>query len=285
MGQAGRAQELPAAAEARGLTRVHRVGLRRRRRTALAGVDLEVPRGAVLGIVGPNGSGKSSLLRLLAGADRPTAGTVRVLGESPLSPAVRARVAFLPEDSPFPPELDARANLALLAALAGLERRRARRRAEELIERVGLAEAARVPLARYSRGMKRRFGLAQAWLAEPELVLLDEPTAGLDAPGFCVLEELLAEARRRGATVVLSSHLVSDVLERAERVALLLRGRVAAAGEPAEVLGRPGVLRLEVEGLHAAALGSLERWVAGQGGRVLATGPAERSLVELFRDG
>lgn len=273
------------AIEVRGVVRTHRVGILLRPRTALAGVDLEAPAGAVLGLLGPNGSGKSSLLRILAGVDRPTTGTVRVLGGSPLAAEVRARVAFLPEDSPFPPELDARANLALVAALAGLPRREARPRAEALLERVGLAQAASVPLARYSRGMKRRFGLAQAWLAEPELLLLDEPTAGLDAPGFAVLEDLLAEARGRGATVVLSSHLASDLLERADRVALLLGGRVAGAGTPADVLGRPGVLRLEVAGLDEAALAELERWVAEAGGRVLAAGPAERSLVELFRDG
>jgi ABC-2 type transport system ATP-binding protein len=225
----------PAALEARGLGLALPVGLARRRRTILADVDLALARGERLALVGPNGSGKSSLLRVLAGVERATAGEVRVLGGSPADPALRARIGFLPEDSPFPPELTPRAALELLASLHALPRAQRRARVDAALAEVGLADEARLPMSRFSKGMHRRFGLAQAFLHEPDVVLLDEPTAGLDAPGHVVLDALLARAEERGATLVLASHHVEDVLTHCDRVLVLLEGRVALEGTPEEV--------------------------------------------------
>ena len=254
-----------------------------RRRPGLRGLTLELPLGSALGLVGPNGSGKSTLLRILAGVDRPSEGEVAILGSSPASAAVRARLAYLPEDSPFPPELSARSAMDLLGALAGMARRELRPRAARLLERVGLGEHAGRPLRSFSRGMLRRFGLAQAFLADPELVLLDEPTAGLDAQGFEVLESLLGEARERGATVVLASHLLADVHRHCDRLAILLDGKLAAFETRARLLDAPGRTRLEVEGLDGEGLGRLEEWVAEQGGRLTVTGPGTATLLELYR--
>ena len=131
--------------------------------------------------------------------------------------------------------------------------------------------------------MLRRFGLAQAFLADPELVLLDEPTAGLDAQGFEVLESLLGEARERGATVVLASHLLADVHRHCDRLAILLDGKLAAFETRARLLDAPGRTRLEVEGLDGEGLGRLEEWVAEQGGRLTVTGPGTATLLELYR--
>ncbi len=273
----------PLALAARGVVRRFRGGLFGRAKLALQGVDLELPRGAALGLVGPNGSGKSTLLRLFAGVDVPTRGAVTVLGEPAVSPAARARTAYLPEDSPFPGELSARAALALLGALAGLDRRTVQRRGRALLERVGLAEAAARPLAGFSRGMLRRFGLAQAFLAEPDVVLLDEPTAGLDAEGFAVLDGLLAEARARGATTVLASHILADVHAHCDTLAVLAQGRVALAGPPATLLAAAGRARLDVEGLDSAGLAALEAWLAGRGARLVGALPGGRTLAELYR--
>ncbi len=266
----------------REVTRRFPIGLGFRRRTVLDRIDLELVRGASLALVGPNGSGKSTLLRLAAGVDRPSAGAIEVLGGPVAHAAVRKRLAFLPEDSPFPPELSARAALDLLGALSGLPRRQVKERGEALLERVGLAEHRRRPLRGFSRGMLRRFGLAQAFLSEPELVLLDEPTAGLDAEGFSVLEGLLAEARERGTTVVLASHMLSDVHDHCDHMALLLGGRVAALGTPAELLDSQGRARVELEGLTEAQLEELSRWVEEQGGSVRAIRPSGRTLLELY---
>ncbi|MDP6410162.1 MAG: ABC transporter ATP-binding protein [Planctomycetota bacterium] len=268
---------------ARGVCRAYPIKLGFARRKVLRGVDLDLERGAVLGLVGPNGSGKSTLLRLLAGVDTPSSGNLTVLGGSPADSAVRERTGFLPEDSPFPGELSARAALELLGTLGGMKRAEVRARGDELLERVGLAEHARVALRRYSRGMARRFGLAQAWLQSPELILLDEPGAGLDGEGFEALDDLLAEAHGRGATVVLASHLASDVHERCGELALLLGGRVAARGTPAELLSQPGRWRLEVEDLEPTDLGELRVWVADHGGRVRAQAQGGRTLLELYR--
>lgn len=269
----------------RDLRRAFRTHLGLRRHEVLRGVDLELARGTVLGLVGPNGSGKSTLLRILAGVDRSSSGTLAVLGGSPEERRVRPRIGWCPEDSPFPEELGALAVLELLGTLSGLRRREARARGAALLERVGLAEHARRPLRRFSRGMRRRFGLAQAWLAAPELILLDEPTAGLDAPGFGVLEDLLAEAARAGTAVVLSSHLLADLVERTQRVALLLDGRIAACAPPTELFARAGCWRAEFEDLPAGRAATLAEWARAQGGRLARLEPAGRTLLELYREG
>ncbi|MCZ6598435.1 MAG: ABC transporter ATP-binding protein [Planctomycetota bacterium] len=253
------------------------------RREVLHGIDLALARGRNLGLVGPNGSGKSTLLRTLAGIERTSGGTLEVLGGSPDAGHVRRRIGFLPEVSPFPGELSARAALDLLGSLQGMPRAERKRRVPAFLERVGLRESARRALGRFSKGMLRRFGLAQAFLHDPDLLLLDEPTAGLDAVGVGVLADLLGEARARGASVVISSHLFSDVLEHADELAVLVDGRVAASGEPQAVVAGDGRVRLELEDVDEATLDQLERAVQAAGGRVVFRGPGAGALLELYR--
>ncbi len=271
------------ALELTGLACGYRVGLLQRKREVLHGVTLSVARGSCLGLVGPNGSGKSTLLRTLAGVQRAERGRVLVLGEDPRQARARARLSYLPEDSPFPAELSAVAALDLLGALSGVPRVELRQRAQRLLKRVGLSEQQRAPLRTFSRGMLRRFGLAQAFLSDPEVVLLDEPTAGLDAPGFSVLEDLLGEARARGACVVLASHLPSDLLQHCDHLALLLGGNLRDHGPTEQLLAVDGRVQLELEGLEAAHLEEIRAWVQAAGGKVRSSSPAGRSLLELYR--
>lgn len=214
------------------------------RTPVLRGVDLVVARGATLGLAGPNGSGKSTLLRLLAGVERPDSGLVQVLGRTPQAAARADLVGWLSDDTEFPREMSIRGALRLAGSLHGLRGRALAGRADALLERVGLDVHARQSLGRSSRGMLRRFGLAQAWIHAPEFVLLDEPTAGLDAEGFVVLAGFLEESRAAGTTVILASHVASDLAERCDEIAVLLDGRVATRGAPQSVLAGGGLLEL-----------------------------------------
>jgi ABC-type multidrug transport system ATPase subunit len=232
------------AVDLRGVARRFPVALGLRRREVLAGVDLELAAGRALGLAGPNGSGKSTLLRILAGVDRADRGVVRVLGGDPARAEVRRRVGYLPEESPFPPEMSARAALALLGSLQGMPRAEIRRESARLLDLVGLGAEGGHRLGRYSRGMLRRFGLAQAALARPVLLLLDEPTAGLDAEGYGVLAAILAESRARGATVVLASHAAGDLRDACDEMAVILGGRIAVRGDPRELLEQRSLLDL-----------------------------------------
>jgi len=193
-------------------------------------------------------------LRIAAGLQRPSAGSVSVFGRPLEEGSVRRRIGYVADHSPFPPELSARHILELFHRLQRLpERGRAarRERCDAQLERAGLVDDAHRPLGTYSRGMLRRFALAQAFLHGPELLLLDEPTAGLDAPGYDVLEGFLDEARSRRAAVVFATHTTSDLLAFTRHVIVLVDGRVLRQGDPAHLLD----------------------------------GPRERSMGELFRGG
>jgi ABC-2 type transport system ATP-binding protein len=267
-----------------GLGKSYRSAAWLRKRAVLSGVDLRLARGGSLGLVGPNGSGKSTLLCVLAGVEAADEGEVRVLGGGPSDASVRRRVGYLPEDSPFPRELSALAVLDLLASLHRLERRAARERGEALLAQVGLAHAARTRLGRYSRGMLRRFGIAQALLHQPELLLLDEPTAGLDAEGHGALDKLLRAERARGTSLIVCSHVLADAHRHCDQLAVLIGGRIAAHGAPREVLAEAGGgVELELEALAPEALRKVESAIDSAGGRRLATRPSQASLLALYR--
>ncbi len=267
----------PPAFALQGASRRFPVGLGLRKRTALFPLDLRLAQGESLALVGPNGSGKSTLLRLLAGVDRASAGRVSVLGGDAGSSAVRQRVGWCPENAPFPADLSGLAALRLLASLGG----QSAAEAAPALERVGLGDAAGRALRAYSRGMLRRFALAQAFLGSPDLVLLDEPTAGLDGPGFAVLDDLLEQHRARGGSLVLASHLVADVHAHCATLAVLVAGKLVGSGPPAELLAAPGE-RIELTGLDSSGLDRLRAWVGEQGGEVVASGPRQLPLATLF---
>jgi ABC-2 type transport system ATP-binding protein len=209
---------------ARSLGQHYRRGFLLRPRLVLDGIEFTLARGEALGLVGANGSGKSTLLALAAGLRAPTRGQIEVFGLAATARAARARTGFLADGFPFPPELGPRALLELFGALRGEARRARRARAEAWLVRVGLAREATTPLGTFSLGMKRRLALAQAAAHEPELLLLDEPTAGLDAEGHVVLAEILAEARARGAALVFATHVPADLVAHCPETLVLLGG-------------------------------------------------------------
>jgi len=195
---------------------------------AVRGISFDLPRGETIALVGHNGAGKTTLLKLMLGLIRPTHGTVRVLDEDPTHGEfeARRRLGYLPENVAFNPALTGREVLAFYARL----KREPVARALDLLERVGLEAASRRRVGTYSKGMRQRLGLAQALIGEPRLLLLDEPTTGLDPALRLEFYEIVQELRDRGATVVLSSHALTELEGRTDRIVIMNRGIMVANG-------------------------------------------------------
>ena len=209
---------------------------------ALRGVGLEVAPGELFGLLGPNGAGKSTLVKIACGLVRPTAGSAEIAGAPAGSPAAHAALGYLAELFRFPEWLTADELLALHQSLAQSEGGAAER--GELLSLVGLSEAADRRVGAMSKGMQQRLGIAQAMIGSPRLLLLDEPTSALDPAGRRTVRTLLEELRERGVAVLLNSHLLSEVELVCDRVAIISRGEVVAAGAPSE-LSRAGGIEVE----------------------------------------
>jgi len=199
-------------------------------RAALRGVDLRVAPGSSLGLLGPNGAGKTTALRLLLGFASPSEGTVRLRGLPPSNPASRVGVAYLPERLRLPPRMSLRSFLRLHGTLAGLEPSDLDREIGAALELTGLAERTGDRVGSLSKGLAQRVGFAQAFLGRPELLLLDEPTSGLDPIGVREARNWIQAARERGCTVLVSSHVLSEVERTCDHAAILHEGAVAAQG-------------------------------------------------------
>ncbi|MDA0577133.1 MAG: ABC transporter ATP-binding protein [Verrucomicrobia bacterium] len=246
-----------AAVEIRGLVKVFRDFWRRPTVRAVNGIDLTIPRGKVFGLLGPNGSGKSTTIKILLGLLFPSAGDVRVLGESPRAVAVKQRIGYLPEDSHLYRYLPARETLDFYARLFALDRATRRARIDQSLEMVGLAHAANRPVGEFSKGMARRIGLAQALINDPQLVILDEPTAGLDPIGCRQVKDIMLALAARGTTVLLTSHLLADVEDVCDRLAILYNGKVRAQGTVQELLTVPDTISLSIPELSPDAMRDL----------------------------
>jgi ABC-2 type transport system ATP-binding protein len=219
------------AAEFDDVTKVYRASPYRGRAVeALRGVSFSVGPGEAFALLGPNRAGKTTLLKILLGLCRPGGGRVRRLGRPIAERATLARVGFMHESQSFPGYDTAAGLLEFHGGLCGIARPALRRRVDELLGRVGLADRAGEPIARFSKGMLRRLALAQALLAEPDLLVLDEPMEGLDLAARLVLDDVVAERRRAGKTAIIVSHALDDVARICDRAAVLVDGRLAHVG-------------------------------------------------------
>jgi ABC-2 type transport system ATP-binding protein len=207
------------------------------RRAALAGVDLVVREGAAVGLLGPNGAGKTTALRLLLGFARPTRGAARLRGRDPYDPASRAGVGYLPERLALPGALTLRRFLGVHAALAGLSGAAADRALEAAADTTGVRDRLGERLGSLSKGLAQRAGFASALLGEPAVLVLDEPTNGLDPLGVRDARDWIQAARARGATLLVSSHVLSEVERTCDQVVVLHEGRIAASGALSELVG------------------------------------------------
>ncbi len=266
----------------RGVAKHFPLHWRRGRVIAVENLDLEIRRGEVFGLLGPNGSGKSTTLKMILGLTPPTRGEVELFGEPPARPDSRRRLGFLPESPYFYRFLSGAETLRFFGRLCGVPNRRLDERIDELIALVGLAHGRDRPLATYSKGMLQRIGLAQALVHDPELVLLDEPTAGVDPMGSRDIKDLILRLKAAGKTVVLSSHLLEQVEEVCDRVAILHLGRKIVEGPLDSLLSSGDRATLEVSGYDAARTDAIRAALASAGAQLVAVGRPRLTLEEIF---
>src|SRR5437763_4560820 len=228
----------------RGLTKIFKDFWGRPKARAVDNVDFEVRRGEVFGLLGPNGSGKSTTVKMLLGLLYPTKGHIEVFGHSPRHVATKSRIGYLPEESYLYRYLDSTETLDFFGNLFDLSSIERQKRSEQLIDMVGLAQTRTRAVGEFSKGMQRRIGLAQALINDPDLILLDEPTAGLDPIGCREVKDLILALARRGKTIILSSHLLSDVEDVCDRVVIYYGGKIQAMGTLKELLATPDAVRI-----------------------------------------
>lgn len=236
-------------------------GLSKRYRDHLAvrELNLAVPHGEVFGLLGPNGAGKTTTIMMLLGNIRPTGGRATLLGRPIGDIRTRRKVGFLPEKFQFHEFLTAMEFLQLHGRLAGMSGAELARRAPEVLERVGLADRAKSKIREFSKGMQQRIGLAQAILHEPDLVILDEPTSALDPIGRRDVRDIVTELRAQGRTVLLNSHLLSEIEMTCDRVAIIKKGQVATQGAMEELLAFSSMVEVEVRDMNDAAMAAVRQ--------------------------
>jgi ABC-2 type transport system ATP-binding protein len=229
------------ALEILGLQKNYTVGFwRKKEKEALKPLHLTVEENEVFGFLGPNGAGKTTTLKLLMGLIYPTSGSARILGRDWRTPEVRSQVGFLPEQPYFYDYLTAAELLDYYAALSGIEARERKRRAAEMLSRVGLSDAAHMQLRKFSKGMLQRVGIAQAILHDPKIIFLDEPTSGLDPMGRREVRDLIHSLQDQGKTIFFSTHILSDAESLCDRVAVIHQGELRGIGVVAELMNRNG---------------------------------------------
>jgi len=227
-----------------GLTKVFKDFWHRTKARAVDNVSFEVRRGEVFGLLGPNGSGKSTTVKMLLGLLYPTKGRIEVFQHSPRHVATKSRIGYLPEESYLYRYLNSHETLDFFGNLFRLPGGERDKRADQLLEMVGLSQTRTRAVGEFSKGMQRRIGLAQALINDPDLVILDEPTAGLDPIGCREVKDLIVALARRGKTVILSSHLLSDVEDVCDRVVIYYGGKIQAMGTLKDLLATPDMIRI-----------------------------------------
>ena len=239
---------------ASGLVKVFKDFWGRPKARAVDGVDLNINRGEVFGLLGPNGSGKSTTIKLLLGLLRPSAGHIEVFGRAPDDVVTKERIGYLPEESYLYRYFTPGETLNFFGKLFDLPAHERRTRSAQLIEMVGLQAAQDRTVGEFSKGMQRRIGLAQALINDPDLVILDEPTAGLDPIGCREVKDVISALARRGKTVILSSHLLADVEDVCDRVVIYYGGKIQAHGPLGELLANPDAVQLTLPALPSEVM-------------------------------
>ena len=266
----------------RNLEKVFPIHLRRRQLVALRGLSLDIPSGHVYGLLGPNGSGKSTTLKIILGLVTPTSGTSEIFGIPSSQVASRTEVGFLPENPYFYKFLTGAETIAFYGKLCGLGGRKLQDRVKELLDIVGLNEAGDRRISGYSKGMLQRIGLAQALVHDPKLLILDEPTAGVDPAGSRQIRDLILQLKARGKTILLTSHLLEQVQEVCDSVGILAKGRLVREGSLDILTGITGQTEYLIENAGPELQAEIAKLAAAHGAKLLATKQPHLDLETLF---
>ena len=268
--------------ETRNLSKVYRDFWGRPKVMALKALDLQVHRGEIFGLLGPNGSGKTTTIKLLLGLLFPTEGDSLIFGKPASDVSKNERIGYLPEESYLYKFLNAEETLHFYGRLFKMSAAERRKRVNRLIDMVGLSGAKHRQLREYSKGMQRRIGLAQSLINDPELILLDEPTSGLDPIGTAEIKELIRDLREQGKTIVLSGHLLADMQDICDRIAILHRGELKEMGQVSDLLTVQDVTQIKTRDLPEAALAEIRDVITRHGGSLVSVDHPTTTLEELF---
>ena len=277
------AEEIIPAVQINNLTKVFPVPFRKEKVIAVNDLSLCVEAGEVYGLIGPNGSGTSTTMKVLLGLISATSGSSAVFGLSSSETASRGSVGFLPENPYFYKYLTGAETLSFYGKLCGISRRKIKERTSELLSLVDLENAKDRRLGGYSKGMLQRIGLAQALVGDPRLVVLDEPTAGVDPAGSRKIRDLIIELKQRGISVILSSHLLEQVQEVCDRVGIIFEGKLVKEGKLEELIEIESQTEIILEHAEPKILDQINELVqASEETRVLRSGKPKTTLERLF---
>ena len=264
------------------LTKIFPVPLRRQRVTAVRDLSFEVRPGEVYGLLGPNGSGKSTTLKILLGLVTPNQGRAMIFGQDSRDYHSRRDVGFLPENPYFYKFLTAAETLRFYGKVCGMGGTSLNKRIDELIHLVGLEDARDRRIGGFSKGMLQRIGLAQALIQDPRLVVLDEPTAGVDPAGSHQIRDLILDLKKRGKTVLLTSHLLEQVQEICDRVGIMARGEMIREGALADLVSVKNQTEFVIENATPEIRSQIERLLQNSPAKLLSTRQPQRSLESVF---
>jgi ABC-2 type transport system ATP-binding protein len=268
--------------ETRNLSKVYRDFWGRQKVRALKALDLEIRQGEIFGLLGPNGSGKTTTMKLLLGLLFPTSGQALVFGKEATDVSKNERLGYLPEESYLYRFLNAEETLDFYGRLFDMPAKVRKQRTADLITMVGLNKDKRRQLKEYSKGMARRIGLAQALINDPELILLDEPTSGLDPIGTREIKDLILRLKAEGKTVLMSSHLLADVQDVCDRIAILHQGELKELGRVDALLKVRDETEIRAKGLSPEAQAEVRAVIEKHHGSVLAMDNPTTTLEDLF---